>query len=132
MEADQESTCSRDEQAVNTNVDVSEAAYAIGILGDVLAPALSDGDQAVFDPEAGRALRHEIVAIWLKGEGSPFIVKLATAVPPMLVDENDEFQPALMVCTTSGRMRPLSMRRVRRVDRLVDVVRRVTSELKAA
>ncbi|OWQ83587.1 hypothetical protein CDN99_26005 [Roseateles aquatilis] len=108
--------------APNRTVETSQGgpnAYAMEVLGDQLAPTVTDGQFAIFDPDAGRALRGEVVALWVKGETKPFVVRLATAVPPLEVLETDG---ALGVETRPGACRFLSMARVARVDRLVQTV----------
>lgn len=94
-------------------------AYAIGILGDQLAPDVMDGQFAVFDPDAGRPLKGDVAAVWLHGRSAPFVVRLALAVPPP--DLGSELEGMLAVETTPRRFRRLSMRSVRAVHRMVTV-----------
>ena len=103
------------------NVEVGPNAYAIGIDGDGLAPLLRDGQRAVFDPDAGRPVRGDVVAVWLHGQSVPFVVKLALALPPADSEASDELEPILVGHTEQG-PRTLLMKRVARVHRLVDVV----------
>lgn len=96
-------------------------AYAMSIQGNLLAPDLCDGDYAVFCPDAGQALRDEIAAIWPNGAAEPMVLRLATAVPPMDIS-GDNFAAALALHTNNG-IRMISMDKIAKVHRLVDVVR---------
>jgi hypothetical protein len=89
-------------------------AYAITIMGDLLAPTVRDGQNAVFDPDAGRPSRGDVVALWLHGKEQPFFVRLARAMPPLDVPDG-----ALAIETKPGFWRPLPMARVRAAHRLV-------------
>jgi hypothetical protein len=107
---------------LNRTVEASQGgpkSYAMEVLGDELAPTVADGQFAIFDPDAGRALRGEVVALWINGETKPFVVRLATAVPPV---EVPNAEGALGVETRPGACRFLPMARVARVDRLVQTV----------
>lgn len=97
-----------------------ENAYAIHISGDFLAPEVDDGQCAVFDPDAGLALRDGIVAVWLHERADPIVVRLALAVPPFTGTDEDNVRPLLAIRTTQG-TKMIDMSRVKRVDRLVDV-----------
>jgi hypothetical protein len=92
-------------------------AYAMLIQGDELAPYVLDGHHAVFDPDAGHALKDEIAAVWFHGESKPFVVRLALAVPPC-ADFGPDLEPILVVRTNEG-IKAVAMSRIRCVDRFV-------------
>ena len=108
-------------ESVMGTVAVGPRAYAMGIIGNELAPDLNNGQRAVFDPDAGPARGRGIVALWLHGKTVPFVVKLATAVPPG-GDWGEDLEPMLMIASPGGCASSIAMSRVARVDRMVDVV----------
>ena len=106
------------EQVKPLSTDVGQRAYAIGVDGDALEPAIGPGQFAVFDPDAGLARKGEIVCLWLHDEEEPIVVRLLLAVPPSDI-ACAELAPALFIETCKGQGRPLSMSRVRGVHRMV-------------
>lgn len=99
-------------------------AYATQIVGDALAPQVNDGDIAVFCPDAGRALKGEVVAIWGHGSATPSVCRLATSVPPAeFFGSTGNVKPALYAHTADG-VRDVDLRNVARIDRMVEVQRK--------
>ena len=94
--------------------------YAIGILGDALAPELPDGCMAIFDPSQSPK-GGDIAAVWLRGADSPCVVRLALAVPPKgtWVD----LEPMLGIKDDEGATRMISMSKVRHVHRFARIAR---------
>lgn len=103
---------------MTATVSHSSDAYALGIMGDFLAPEVCSGDIAVFDPHAGLAQGGEVVAVWHKGKSQPSVVRLFTAVPPPELANGDNFAPALFAMTSKGKTR-VNMEKVERIDRMV-------------
>lgn len=107
-----------------THIETSKEgarAYALGIKGGFFAPEILDGWYAVFDPEAGRPGKNEIVAVWIKGTPVPFVVRLALALPPADLLTGGDVEPVMAVETEHG-ARYMGMNKVERVDRLIDIV----------
>lgn len=106
---------------IDVPLDVGREAYAVGIRGDSLAPQLKNGQQAIFDPGAGAAVRGDIVAIWLHGASTPRVVRLATALPPLGLNWGG-VEPLLGIETGPDQWATCPTSKVSRVDRMVAAI----------